>query len=77
MVNAVAIVHSKGIIHRDLKPCNFMICRGQMKLIDFGIANTISAEATRYMTSSFIYDSLYDSFQFEHRYGWNIKLYVT
>ena len=51
MVNAVAIVHSKGIIHRDLKPCNFMICRGQMKLIDFGIANSISADATRYMNN--------------------------
>jgi serine/threonine-protein kinase TTK/MPS1 len=50
MVNAVAIVHSKGIIHRDLKPCNFMICRGQMKLIDFGIANSISADATSLST---------------------------
>ena len=62
MVNAVAIVHSKGIIHRDLKPCNFMICRGQMKLIDFGIANTISAEATRYKDDVIIYITHYDSY---------------
>jgi len=46
MVNAVAEVHAQGIIHRDLKPCNFLICRGAIKLIDFGIANTIAPDVT-------------------------------
>ena len=48
MVNAVGIVHEKGIIHRDLKPSNFLICHGEVKLIDFGIANTICSDQTRY-----------------------------
>ena len=49
MVSAVAIVHESGIIHRDLKPCNFLIVRGVVKLIDFGIANCISNDVTRYV----------------------------
>ena len=47
MVNAVAVCHKHGIIHRDLKPCNFLICEGSIKLIDFGIANQIAADVTR------------------------------
>jgi len=50
MVNAVSIVHSKGIIHRDLKPCNFLVCQGSLKLIDFGIANRISNDITSLTT---------------------------
>lgn len=50
MVNAVSIVHSKGIIHRDLKPCNFLVCQGSLKLIDFGIANQISNDITSMTT---------------------------
>jgi len=46
MVRAVAAVHERGIIHRDLKPCNFLLCEGEIKLIDFGIANTIASDVT-------------------------------
>ena len=37
-----------SLVYRDLKPCNFLICRGAIKLIDFGIANTIAPDVTRY-----------------------------
>jgi serine/threonine protein kinase/Flp pilus assembly protein TadD len=32
--------HQKGIIHRDIKPANIFICmtRGQVKILDFGVA---------------------------------------
>ena len=38
-------------VYRDLKPCNFLICRGAIKLIDFGIANTIAPDVTRYSSN--------------------------
>ena len=38
MLQAVQSVHSFGIIHLDLKPANFIIIKGWIKLIDFGLS---------------------------------------
>ncbi|BCM92916.1 serine/threonine-protein kinase PknB [Abditibacteriota bacterium] len=41
IVEAVAFMHSSGVIHRDLKSGNVKINgRGEVKLLDFGIAKT-------------------------------------
>jgi serine/threonine-protein kinase TTK/MPS1 len=46
MLEAVHAVHQAGIVHADLKPANFVLCQGQVKLIDFGIARQLGQEST-------------------------------
>ncbi|MEP7352969.1 MAG: serine/threonine-protein kinase [Acidobacteriota bacterium] len=43
---ALAYVHSRQIVHRDIKPENLHMERGgKVRLMDFGVAKSISAEA--------------------------------
>ena len=44
--SAVQTVHSRKIVHCDLKPANFLLVRGKLKLIDFGISKTIQNDTT-------------------------------
>ena len=46
MLRCVEEIHSRGIVHSDLKPANFIIVRGRMKLIDFGISKQIETDHT-------------------------------
>ena len=38
MLEAVEEVHARGIIHADIKPANFVLVKGRLKIIDFGLA---------------------------------------
>ncbi|GER37766.1 kinase family protein [Striga asiatica] len=49
---AVNTIHEERIVHSDLKPANFLLVRGSLKLIDFGIAKAIMSDTTNIQRDS-------------------------
>ena len=46
ILSAIKYTHSKGLVHRDIKPANVLITpEGDVKLLDFGIAQQSSEDA--------------------------------
>lgn len=49
---AVKTIHEERVVHSDLKPANFLLVRGSLKLIDFGIAKAILSDTTNIQRDS-------------------------
>lgn len=46
MLQAVKRVHAAKVVHCDLKPANFLMVKGRLKLIDFGISKAMMNDTT-------------------------------
>ncbi|KAI4291060.1 serine/threonine-protein kinase TTK/MPS1 [Pancytospora philotis] len=46
ILRIIVFIHQHRIIHRDIKPANFVLVKGRVKLIDFGISKSMKADTT-------------------------------
>jgi non-specific serine/threonine protein kinase len=44
MLDALAALHRRGVVHRDLKPANVFLTPHGLKLLDFGLAQPLTAD---------------------------------
>src|SRR4051812_42766594 len=68
MLEAVNTIHEERIVHSDLKPANFMLVRGSLKLIDFGIAKAIMNDTTNIQRDSQVHHEMQFAFKYSRAF---------
>jgi serine/threonine protein kinase len=58
MLEAVQAVHQENVVHTDLKPANFVLVKGRLKIIDFGIAKAIANDTVNIQRDQQVCSSL-------------------
>lgn len=43
--SALAYAHGQGVVHCDIKPANLLLTKGELKLLDFGLARTVDDDS--------------------------------
>jgi serine/threonine protein kinase len=52
LASGLAAAHEKKIVHRDLKPSNLLFSENVLKIVDFGIAKSLSGEEQQKLTQT-------------------------
>jgi serine/threonine protein kinase len=58
MLEAVQAVHQENVVHTDLKPANFVLVKGRLKIIDFGIAKAVANDTVNIQRDQQVCSSL-------------------
>lgn len=46
ILSILVFIHANRIVHRDIKPANFVLVKGKVRIIDFGISKSIRGDTT-------------------------------